>query len=55
MTMETAMTTTQKIVKKKGPKIGKSGGRWGPRGSAGHEKTRFFDIFRVFFMMVPTA
>jgi hypothetical protein len=50
--MNRMMASNTKIVKKKGPKTGKSGGRWGPRGSASHEKTRFFDIFRVFFMML---
>jgi hypothetical protein len=44
-----------KKIAKKGSKTGKSGGRWGPRGSASHGKTRFFDIFRVFFMMTSTT
>jgi hypothetical protein len=53
--MNTMMATNTKNSQKKGPKTGKSGGRWGPRGSASHGKTRFFDIFRVFFMTTSAA
>jgi hypothetical protein len=49
------ITSNTKNSQKKGQKTGKSGGRWGPRGSASHGKTRFFDIFRVFFMMAISA
>jgi hypothetical protein len=51
--MNTMLMSNTKIVKK-GSKTGKSGGRWGPRGSASHGKTRFFDIFRVFSVMTST-
>jgi hypothetical protein len=54
-TMNRIMVSNTKKLSKKGSKTGKSGGRWGPRGSVSHGKTRFFDIFRVFFMPTSTA